>query len=329
MNGSVAVSRDGRRCKQRATDSPDQRIATDISLHDGETRPFVQKKLSLDNANTPLLSDAVAPFARNERKRGFTAAIYYSECYLHGVAPVEADLAAKQAMNLYEKWWIKTSFNHDKHASNKRSRQGTPVTSKHDSPEKIARTDNVNLLTDDETTINSREHRVRRGEKVNSVPIQEVSMSARYTTNEISSCKAGALEALQSSGGDTNNPAFLSALEILSTSYSTRGFDARWTGNASSASHEMDGIWLTLSKHNFVDCEGATKSEEPRYQLGRLAFDMFSPTNLKCSIQAVFNSITVQTDMAGTLLPRLVCPTKLQREILEAQANRPVVRSYE
>jgi hypothetical protein len=305
-----------------------QKVAAVASLLGG--RPLVQQKLSIDSANAPLLAKAIAPFAGNERKRGLTAAIYYSECCLHGVEPVDADIAAAQAMGLYEKWWVKTGFDCQNPQPKKRQKYDTLLASKEDSSTNKLRREVFNLLSDDDNSISSREQSVRRVEDICTIPIHEVSLVARYTAREISSCKTRILEMLRSSGGDTKTPEFLSVLEILKTSYISRGFDARWTGDTASSTNAIDGVWLTLSKSIFDESDGIVKSEESsQYRLGRLAFDMFLPTNLKCTIQTVFNTISKRQNSAGTHLPKLVCPTELQKEIFEAQANRPAVRNYE
>jgi hypothetical protein len=327
MNDSGDRLDDRRQCTQNTMIYTSQRIETNSASLD-ETA-FERKKLSIENANAPLLATAVAPFACNERKRGLTAATYYSECFLRGVEPLDADLAAAQAMKLYEKWWVKRCFDPSTAISQKRQHPEATNTSKDDLCTKKSRKDDVNLLSDDESTMKYRARRVHGGKYTLVPPIQEISLSARYTTNEISICKANVLELLRTSCGDTKSPEFLSALEILKTAYSSRGFDARWTGSEASTRHEIDGVWLTLSKSEFDECEGVSSFGDTKYRLGRLAFDMFLPTNLKCTIQTVFNTVSPRKEHTGCYLPKLVCPTKLQKELFDAQSKRPSVRNYE
>jgi hypothetical protein len=65
----------------------------------------VQGKATLDRAIAPILARPIAPFDKTERKRAHTAAIYYSECVLQGIAPKVADKAAEEADGLHNKWW--------------------------------------------------------------------------------------------------------------------------------------------------------------------------------------------------------------------------------
>jgi hypothetical protein len=67
---------------------------------------FTLQQVVLDTAIAPLMSRPTAPFDRTERKKAYTSAVYYSECFLHGIEPIMADTAAEEAQGKYDKWWI-------------------------------------------------------------------------------------------------------------------------------------------------------------------------------------------------------------------------------
>mmetsp|Transcript_1775 Transcript_1775/g.4096 ORF Transcript_1775/g.4096 Transcript_1775/m.4096 type:complete len:709 (+) Transcript_1775:710-2836(+) len=73
-----------------------------------------KKLASLDHAVAPVLARPIAPFDKTERKRAHTAAVYYSECVLQGIAPRVADKAAEQADDLHDKWWHRQCANKSK-----------------------------------------------------------------------------------------------------------------------------------------------------------------------------------------------------------------------
>ena len=75
------------------------------------------QQLTLDSAVSPLLPRATAPFDKTERKRAHTSAVYYSECFLRGIKPLDADSAAKDAQEQYDKWWIDRTARNEKRRS--------------------------------------------------------------------------------------------------------------------------------------------------------------------------------------------------------------------
>ena len=91
------------------------------------------------------------------------------------------------------------------------------------------------------------------------------------------------VELLQKTGGDVSTTEFQRCLEQLQAIYATQP-----NGTTSAAAN---GTWLTLSKPNYTECLGRNDQGEFLYSLGRMSFDMFRPTHLKCSIRAVMNNI--------------------------------------
>lgn len=83
------------------------------------------QRLTFDSAVAPLLKKPTAPFDKTERKRAHTSALYYSECFLRGIQPVDADTAAMEAQGKYERWWIKSLANHPVPSSSSSSNNET------------------------------------------------------------------------------------------------------------------------------------------------------------------------------------------------------------
>jgi hypothetical protein len=98
--------------------SEEQRTRTDqVLIIDDEQQAAELKqqpglslqRVTYDHAVAPLLRKPIAPFDRTERKRAHTSALFYSECFLHGIEPKLADTAAVEAQDVYNKWWVKNT----------------------------------------------------------------------------------------------------------------------------------------------------------------------------------------------------------------------------
>lgn len=148
--------------------------------------------------------------------------------------------------------------------------------------------------------------------------------------------KAEALDALQSSRGDTTNPRFLAALKSLASLY--RGMRDQ-PGAEEDLSSNFEGNWLIVSKPNFKDGLGQNRRGDFVYTMGRMSFGMFRPNDLRCSIQRILNT----TAFVGPddELPDSV-PKSLRQEIhelREAMRNSgtvditggegPILRTYD
>ncbi|KAL7545742.1 hypothetical protein ACHAWF_009097 [Thalassiosira exigua] len=55
--------------------------------------------------------------------------------------------------------------------------------------------------------------------------------------------------------------------------------------------HSLEGRWFTLTKPTYFNCLGFNDDGNPMYTLGRMSFEMFRPSDLVVSIEAVFNPI--------------------------------------
>lgn len=135
----------------------------------------------------------------------------------------------------------------------------------------------------------------------------------------VSDARDGILHALAVSGGETKSLEFKSALEALQDHFLSEGIDTR-----NSSSNANEGKWLTLTKPTFFANLGENDNGDPLYTLGRMSFDMFSPTALVCSLQGNFNSVErVGSDSRARILYSV--PKVLQKEVL---AGETTLRTY-
>lgn len=116
-----------------------------------------------------------------------------------------------------------------------------------------------------------------------SIPTVEVLQS------KVQQARDGILHALAIAGGDTDSTEFKSCLEILQEHYNN-GCCAEQQKPADAYS-QHEGTWLTLTKPTFFGCLGETDAGDPMYTLGRMTFDMFTPSDLICSLQGNFNTV--------------------------------------
>mmetsp|Transcript_2995 Transcript_2995/g.4531 ORF Transcript_2995/g.4531 Transcript_2995/m.4531 type:complete len:484 (+) Transcript_2995:92-1543(+) len=143
----------------------------------------------------------------------------------------------------------------------------------------------------------------------------------------LENAKDSLLHALAITGGDVTSKAFEKALVPLVHYYEEAGWDARDPEGIYSH-HEytrrVEGMWLCLSKPTYFGNLGETSNGDPMYTLGRMAFDMFLPTQLVCSLQGNFNPVNIvpSNARADTIEN---CPKKLKDEILSGSA---VLREY-
>lgn len=140
--------------------------------------------------------------------------------------------------------------------------------------------------------------------------------------------KEGLLHALSISGGDVSTPEFEAALLPLVQRYQELGWDARDPDGIYSNyanTRRVEGMWLTLSKPTYFGNLGETSNGDPMYTLGRMAFDMFLPTQLVCSLQGNFNPVAVvPTEERAALMEQ--CPKALREEIGNGSS---ILRKYE
>ena len=144
----------------------------------------------------------------------------------------------------------------------------------------------------------------------------------------VEAAKETLLHALAISGGDVETKAFTDALKPLVQHYGETGWDACDPEGLYSDYDDIrkvEGMWLTLSKATYFGNLGETADGDPMYTLGRMAFDMFLPTQLVCSLQGNFNPVAVVCpEERAALLER--CPKSLRDEI---GSGNSILRKYE
>jgi hypothetical protein len=83
--------------------------------------------------------------------------------------------------------------------------------------------------------------------------------------------------------GDTTTPKFASLLLALHT------YHLQIDPSEHGSPH--NGEWRLISGPSYHECEGANDSGQAMYTLGRMSFDMFRPSDLKCSMGRIMNLI--------------------------------------
>lgn len=122
--------------------------------------------------------------------------------------------------------------------------------------------------------------------------------------------------------GDVDSSKFVQSLDPLLKYFSQKELDTR--PSVVHQADSVDGMWLTLSKPTYFGCLGENDNGDPMYTLGRMAFDMFSPTNLVCSLQGNFNPVEVVCDEDRKKMLEQV-PKALREEV---ESGKTVLRTY-
>lgn len=324
-----------------------------FSPHDTNHRFSIQR-VSLDKAVSPLLTRPTAPFDRTERKKAHTSAVYYSECFIHGIEPVMADTAAVEAQGKYDKWWIKSTASRrskgdrvaHKRPPNKCELRGTRSVKSRKTVETSAIRetgieDQMSVTSANAVTVSScfdshfeaggRGHLSSDDDESMygihtdipfnelDVPMHQISTLPTTSRSYIEAVKNRMIENLRSSGGNVETPQFLECLEVLETYYSRIKLS-----NSGDRLSALEGNWLTLSKPTYTEFKGKNEKEESLYSLGRISFDMFRPTGLLCSVQASFNNVhSIDPKDPGRPLH---VPRKLMQDIWKGECQ---LQTYE
>lgn len=302
-------------------------VATDENEHDSQ---FALRPLSLDKATAPLLRKPIAPFDRTERKRAYTSALFYSECFIHGIEPKVADTAALHAQGVYDKWWVKFTASCSESESAEERGQRTDTTAKKQKfstpdMEKISKhrdfvcrssTPETSDLSSDDSPDEGKGDTSSESSECNTTSLQNGNVISSFPLSpsniDIEFIKEQMIEDLRLSGGNVTTRDFLKYQSILEAFYiqnRLQDIDLDL----------MEGNWLTISKPTFTECKGENERGEKRYSLGRISFDMFKPTGLSCSFQASFNHIQ-EIDPNNPGRP-LYVPRKLMREIQQGNCR--------
>jgi hypothetical protein len=322
--------------------------ALDHPVDDTRCNGMSIQRLTLDNAVAPLLPRPIAPFDRTERKRAYTSAVYYSECFLRGIEPLVADTAAVEVEGQYNKWWIQRTASKDQAKAaasrthgvknvQKRHRNEDSDDHDHDVKRKYVRTspgdDNATAASADHMSVSSgpnvvsdassylgsfQEHVPRHSEEVpRPPPMEQISTLSMANKTNIETVRNQLIEDLRQSGGQIDTPEVVRCMEILQTYYSSGGLQKVDPSS-------LRGNWLTISKPTYTECQGKSKTGESMYTLGRIGFDMFKPSGLLCSVQASFNNVQpINPKNPGRPLH---VPKKLMRDIQKGECQ---LHSYE
>lgn len=172
------------------------------------------------------------------------------------------------------------------------------------------------------TVVNSVRESVHVVEDYEEPSLSEISRPKAALSDTILSSRDAVLHSLAVSQGDVDSPKFAQAIDPLLKYFSQQELDTR--PHLINKSESVDGMWLTLSKPSYFGCLGENDNGDPMYTLGRMAFDMFSPTNLVCSLQGNFNPVEVVGEEERKAM--LECVPKSLRE--EVESGKTVLRTY-
>jgi hypothetical protein len=151
-------------------------------------------------------------------------------------------------------------------------------------------------------------------------PCDHHERNEKVIQSEISLAKSKLLSSLKGNASISNNPNFhdaVATLEKLCQSRKQLGAiappDKKLKSNPSHTDQNpsIDGTWQMISPPSYPACVGVNKDGEKMFTLGRMAFDMFQPANLVCSIQKQYN--TIKTVTSDEKLPTYI-PPSLRRE---------------
>jgi len=159
-------------------------------------------------------------------------------------------------------------------------------------------------------------------EDIDDHSVSEKSKPKTIVSEDVLSARDSVLYSLAVTQGDVDSSKFLNSIDPLLKYFTQKELDTR--PHLLNQAESVDGMWLTLSKPSFFGCLGENDNGDPMYTLGRMAFDMFSPTNLVCSLQGNFNPVEVVSDEERKTMLEQV-PKALREEV---ESGKTVLRTY-
>jgi hypothetical protein len=241
---------------------------------------------------------------------------------------MDADSAAQDAQEQYDKWWIERSAK-----CRKRVKTVLPAGVKQSKRRQISieeistKSSNVLSITGTPASQHAElpwEDNPQEG-KTNESDIRMIKQISMFDANqrgEVAAAKVRLIQDLKASGGDVETPCFIHNMGILEAYYRSRSWDGR--GSCKNTPFSLVGNWLTISKPTYDECRGRNEKGDLVYSLGRMSFGMFRPTKLECSVKASFNTVrTIDPRNPGRPLH---VPKKLMNEIHSGQI---LLRTYE
>ena len=155
-------------------------------------------------------------------------------------------------------------------------------------------------------------------DEVHLIEEEEESTSSEH----LAKARDGILHALAATKGEVDSDLFKKALDSLLKHFPSHSLDTRL--HLTDKEH-IEGMWLQLSKPSYFGCLGENEKGDPMYTLGRMAFDMFSPTHLVCSLQGNFNPVEIVNEgKRKTMLDQV--PTSLVEEV---ESGETILRTYD
>lgn len=154
--------------------------------------------------------------------------------------------------------------------------------------------------------------------------------------NNVHEARDDMLHTLAISDGDVESDDFKTKVDPLEQYFRGKDVDTRslstlhdrgsshTAASGASVATSIEGMWLTLSKPNWFGRLGHNDNGDPLYTLGRMSFDMFSPTNLVCSLQGNFNRVEIVSGQERKAMLDTV-PKKLREEV---ESGKTVLRTY-
>jgi hypothetical protein len=282
-------------------------------------RHFVLEKCVTASITRPQ----VAPIPKEERKRALIRAKFYSECLMQGINPDDANAAALDADILFKKWWVDTKFiQNEQHERSKVAKR-----QKLDDSDRTG--DNVNYGQDlSESTSGTLhwEKDATTGADTASTKYLERRIPLSRRNHQIPDLKSTLIQLLRRNKGDTTSSDFHSLINTLGEFYREQGADQRWVAGDISTICYLDGTWLALSKSEFTGSIGRNENGDILFPLGRIAFDMFRPTGLLCSMQGAFNIISPWDPDKEKTRPVIYPASLIKSSTLSGQAP---LRKYE
>ena len=307
---------------------------------------------SLNTAVAPLLKKPLVPFQRSEKAKAYKAAVYYSECFLRGITPNDADNAAVDIDSQYQKWWVESTYRdedpgdgkavarasdsmslsslkrkyNDDHSTTKRSRQRGGMLDVIDAVTADGfyptNADDPTQVSHGHTKVNEPQDVARVGgvsaedkiehHVIDPFAVQDIPNLSSVSVQQIEGIRDEVILKLRENKGNVDDPIVKTGLSILESYYLRSDIDARRVDD-DDFPYDSDGTWLTLSRPTYSESRGENSRGESVYSLGRMSFDMFRPSNLQCSIQGIFNTVQLLDPAKGELPYSM--PRQIRKEL--------------
>lgn len=219
-----------------------------------------------------------------DKKQALANAKFLSECCMSGVPPSAATSAAIDAHERFQKWWVKQCFSPDGLDSIREAKR-----------RRLDTNDENQTEIDQKKSINGRD--------------------SLLLPDYVKATKTTLLTELEQTGGDTTSTTFLSCVKTLSEWYASTAADAKAADSSTLKSLTLNGSWKSLNRPAFTECLGRNDDGKCMYRLGRIAFDVFRPTDLVCSIEEVINTIQPAQDIEKETGRHRPIPHRLLRDV--------------